>query len=82
MFIKFHFGLIVFPACCRASLGWFAYEPEWFDISNMNFAHSEAQSLSIFVQFLLNERGDAIQSNIKGSEHENEGNFIDVVRCS
>ncbi|KAL2928772.1 Phosphatidylinositol 4-kinase alpha 1 [Bienertia sinuspersici] len=40
----------------RACLGWFAFEPEWFDTRSKNFAQSEAQSVSSFVQFLVNER--------------------------
>ncbi|XP_031390031.1 phosphatidylinositol 4-kinase alpha 1 [Punica granatum] len=76
---KFKSGLqLLEDRIYRASLGWFAYEPEWFDMSNMNFAQSEAQSVSIFVQFLLSDRGDALQSNIKGSGNENECSFIDV----
>ncbi|KAK4742302.1 hypothetical protein SAY87_000303 [Trapa incisa] len=75
---KFKAGLqLLEDRIYRASLGWFAYEPEWFDISNMNFAQSEALSVSIFVQF-LNGRGDAVQIKNKGSEHENESNFLDV----
>ncbi|XP_043723692.1 phosphatidylinositol 4-kinase alpha 1-like isoform X2 [Telopea speciosissima] len=42
----------------RASLGWFSYEPEWFDMNNKNFSQSEAQSVSIFVNYLVNERVD------------------------
>ncbi|KAK4747747.1 hypothetical protein SAY87_014333 [Trapa incisa] len=76
---KFKAGLqLLEDRIYRASLGWFAYEPEWFDISDMNFAQSEAQSVSIFVQLLLNGRGDVVQINNKGSEHENESNFLDV----
>ncbi|XP_058070696.1 phosphatidylinositol 4-kinase alpha 1-like isoform X2 [Magnolia sinica] len=36
----------------RASLGWFAYEPEWYDNNDKTFAQNEAQSVSIFVQHL------------------------------
>ena len=72
---------VVFGAC-RASLGWFAYEPEWYDMSNMNFAQSEAQSVSIFVHFLLNERVDSLQSDSKGRAHENGNSLVDVVRWS
>ncbi|XP_075090835.1 phosphatidylinositol 4-kinase alpha 1 isoform X2 [Nicotiana tabacum] len=44
----------------RASLGWFAHQPEWYDMNN-NFALSEAQSVSMFVHHLLNEQLDTPQ---------------------
>ncbi|XP_031499033.1 phosphatidylinositol 4-kinase alpha 1 [Nymphaea colorata] len=40
----------------RASLGWFAHEPEWYDTSNKSFAHAEAQSVHLFIHHLMNER--------------------------
>ncbi|KAJ4961690.1 hypothetical protein NE237_021600 [Protea cynaroides] len=55
----------------RASLGWFAYEPEWYDMNNKNFAQSEAQSVSIFVNYLVNERVDGqSDSSLKGRGRE------------
>ncbi|PSS29414.1 Phosphatidylinositol 4-kinase alpha 1 like [Actinidia chinensis var. chinensis] len=54
----------------RASLGWFAHEPEWYDLNNINFSQSEAQSVSVFVQYLLNERVDASQLESKGRGRE------------
>ncbi|PWA36786.1 phosphatidylinositol Kinase, Armadillo-type fold protein [Artemisia annua] len=39
----------------RAALGWFAHEPEWYEADHGNFAQSEAQSVSTFVQFLQNQ---------------------------
>ncbi|CAH1425938.1 unnamed protein product [Lactuca virosa] len=39
----------------RAALGWFAYEPEWFEHDHGNFAHSEAQSVNSFVHYLQND---------------------------
>ncbi|KAI3803662.1 hypothetical protein L1987_31821 [Smallanthus sonchifolius] len=42
----------------RASLVWFAHEPEWFEADHGNFAHSEAQSMSSFVHFLQNQPTD------------------------
>lgn len=42
----------------RAALGWFAYEPEWYESNNKSFTQSEAQSVSIFVHHLLNDRTD------------------------
>ncbi|KAJ0010169.1 hypothetical protein Pint_34609 [Pistacia integerrima] len=62
----------------RASLGWFAYEPEWYDTKYMNFAQSEAQSISVFVHYLSNERGDAIQPDPKGRGRENGGPLADM----
>ncbi|WCJ33867.1 Phosphatidylinositol 3- and 4-kinase family protein [Euphorbia peplus] len=45
----------------RTCLGWFAFEPEYYDFNSINFAQSEVQSVSIFVQYLSNEKidGDA-----------------------
>ncbi|XP_022744910.1 phosphatidylinositol 4-kinase alpha 1-like isoform X2 [Durio zibethinus] len=62
----------------RASLGWFAYEPEWYDMNNMNFAQSEAQSVSVFVHYLSNERVDSLQSDSKGHARENGNSLVDV----
>ncbi|KAK9114010.1 hypothetical protein Syun_020807 [Stephania yunnanensis] len=62
----------------RASLGWFANEPEWYEINNKNFAHSEAQSVSIFVHYLLNERGDAQSDSLKGRVPENGSSLGDM----
>ncbi|CAI9104486.1 OLC1v1003167C1 [Oldenlandia corymbosa var. corymbosa] len=61
----------------RASLGWFAHEPEWYDVNN-SFSQSEAQSVSLFVQHLLNERTDASQMDSKGSTPENGNSLHDV----
>ncbi|XVF44922.1 hypothetical protein PTKIN_Ptkin02bG0162000 [Pterospermum kingtungense] len=60
----------------RASLGWFAYEPEFYDINNINFAQSEAQSVSVFVHYLSNEKGDSLPSDSKGLECENGNSLI------
>ncbi|XP_050363023.1 phosphatidylinositol 4-kinase alpha 1 isoform X2 [Argentina anserina] len=63
----------------RASLGWFAFEPEWFDTSYMNFTQSEAQSVTAFVHYLSNERADAaVQSDLKGRGHENGNSLVDA----
>lgn len=68
-------------ACYRASLGWFAFEPEWYDTSYMNFTQSEAQSVSAYVHYLSNERADAaVQSDLKGSRHEIGNSLVDAVR--
>ena len=71
---------VFFGVCYRASLGWFAYEPEWYDMNNMNFTQSEAQSVSLFVHYLSNERVDALQSDSKARARENGSSLIDVVR--
>nr|XP_018626403.1 phosphatidylinositol 4-kinase alpha 1-like [Nicotiana tomentosiformis] len=63
---------------CRASLGWFAHQPEWYDM-NKNFALSEAQSVSMFVHHLLNEQLDTPQLDSRGRALEN-GNSLNDVR--
>ncbi|XWS63050.1 hypothetical protein CRYUN_Cryun06bG0063500 [Craigia yunnanensis] len=62
----------------RVALGWFAYEPEWYDINNINFAQSEAQSVSVFVHYLSNERVDSLQSDFKGRARENGNTLVDA----
>lgn len=62
----------------RASLGWFAFEPEWFEMNSMNFAQSEAQSVSLFVHFLSSEMVDSVQSDAKGYPRENGSSLVDV----
>lgn len=62
----------------RASLGWFAHEPEWIDMNKSNFAHSEAQSVSMFVQHLLNESVDSAPDS-KARALEN-GNSVHEVK--
>ncbi|GLT58161.1 hypothetical protein SLA2020_310800 [Shorea laevis] len=62
----------------RASLGWFAYEPEWYEMNSMNFAQSEAQSVSVFVHFLSNEMVDSLQSDPKGCPRVNGSSLVDV----
>ncbi|KAM6557546.1 hypothetical protein CsatB_004565 [Cannabis sativa] len=62
----------------RVSLGWFAFGPEWYDANNSSFAQSEAQSVSLFVHYLSNERVDASQSDSKGRARENGSSVVDV----
>ncbi|XP_052198254.1 phosphatidylinositol 4-kinase alpha 1 [Diospyros lotus] len=62
----------------RASLGWFAHEPEWYDLNNGNFAQSEAQSVSIFVHHLSNDHMEASQLDPKGRGRENGSSLIDL----
>ena len=59
-------------------MGWFAYEPEWYDTRSNNFAQSEAQSVSAFVQF-LNEHIDVVPSDAKGQGRENGGSLVEGV---
>lgn len=61
----------------RASLGWFAHEPEWYDVKLVNFAHSEAQSVSIFLHYLSSERGNSLQSDAKTRGRENGISLVD-----
>uniref|UniRef100_A0A6M2F295 1-phosphatidylinositol 4-kinase n=1 Tax=Populus davidiana TaxID=266767 RepID=A0A6M2F295_9ROSI len=58
----------------RACLGWFAFEPEWFDANNVNFAHSEARSVSLFVHYISNDG----QSDARGRGHENGTYSVDM----
>ncbi|RVW21369.1 Phosphatidylinositol 4-kinase alpha 1 [Vitis vinifera] len=69
---------ILLHAFDRASLGWFAYEPEWYDMNNINFAQSEAQSVSIFVHYLSNERVDTVQPESKKGVRENGSSLGDM----
>ncbi|XP_071741592.1 phosphatidylinositol 4-kinase alpha 1-like [Rutidosis leptorrhynchoides] len=62
----------------RASLGWFCHQPEWYQTNNGNFAHSEAQSVHAFLQFLLNHRMDVPQNNFKGHGQENGNALINL----
>lgn len=57
-----------------ASLGWFAYAPEWYETKSKSFAQSEAHSVSSFVHHLLNERVDAVPTDLilKGRGRESE----------
>ncbi|XP_073278003.1 phosphatidylinositol 4-kinase alpha 1-like isoform X3 [Primulina huaijiensis] len=61
----------------RASLGWFAHTPEWFDLNNNNFTQSEAQSISIFVHHLLNDRSDT-QLDLRAQGLETGSSLNDV----
>ncbi|KAM7479286.1 hypothetical protein LguiA_027499 [Lonicera macranthoides] len=62
----------------RASLGWFAHKPDWYDTNNMNYAQSEAQSVSVFVHHLSNERVDAPQLDSNGRGRENGRSYVDM----
>lgn len=64
----------------RASLGWFAHQPEWYDLNNKYFSQSEAQSVSVFVHHLLNERVDTPQLDQKARGAENGSASNDMVR--
>ncbi|KAK1358712.1 1-phosphatidylinositol 4-kinase [Heracleum sosnowskyi] len=62
----------------RTSLGWFAHEPEWYDTNNTNFSLSEAQSVNIFAQHLLNDRVDPPHLDAKGRGNENGNSSVDA----
>ncbi|KAD4179153.1 hypothetical protein E3N88_27744 [Mikania micrantha] len=73
---KFKLGLqLLEDRIYRASLGWFCHQPEWYETNNGNFALSEAQSVHAFVQFLLNQRIDVSQNDLKVLGQEN-GNAL------
>ncbi|CAI9278116.1 unnamed protein product [Lactuca saligna] len=57
----------------RAALGWFAYEPEWFEHNHGNFPHIEAQSVNSFVRYLQNDP--------KALGGEYGGSFLDMDHC-
>ncbi|XP_051136769.1 phosphatidylinositol 4-kinase alpha 1-like [Andrographis paniculata] len=65
----------------RAFLGWFAHQPEWYDLNNNNFAQSEAQSVSILVQHLLNERVEQPQPDQKTDGVENGSSSDNTGHC-
>ncbi|RID56965.1 hypothetical protein BRARA_F00374 [Brassica rapa] len=76
---KFRSGLqLLEDRIYRTSLGWFAHQPEWYDVNIPNFCQSEALSVSVFVNFLSNELSDLSQSDSKGKPRE-IGNLIDVT---
>lgn len=60
-------------------MGWFAYEPEWYDTNYTNFTQCEAQSVTLFVHYLSNIKGDAVQLGSKGNGQENGNSLADVV---
>ncbi|CAK7329726.1 unnamed protein product [Dovyalis caffra] len=55
-------------------LGWFAFEPEWFDVNNVNFAQSEARSVAVFVHYISNDG----QSDARGRGNENGTYLVDM----
>ncbi|KAJ0229393.1 Phosphatidylinositol 4-kinase alpha 1 [Hirschfeldia incana] len=76
---KFRSGLqLLEDRIYRTSLGWFAHQPEWYDVDIPNFCQSEALSVSVFVHFLSSELSDSSQSDSKGKPRES-GNLIDVT---
>lgn len=60
-------------------MGWFAYEPEWYDTNYTNFTQCEAQSVSLFVHYLSNVKGDAVQFGSKANGQENGNPSTDGV---
>ncbi|KAI5402557.1 phosphatidylinositol 4-kinase alpha 1 [Lathyrus oleraceus] len=76
---KFQLGLqLLEDRIYRAALGWFAYEPEWYDTNYTNFTQCEAQSVTLFVHYLSNIKGDAVQLGSKGNGQENGNSLADV----
>ncbi|KAE9609477.1 hypothetical protein Lal_00020517 [Lupinus albus] len=76
---KFQIGLqLLEDRIYRASLGWFAHYPEWYDTNYSNFAQCEAQSVSLFVQYLSNVKVDVVQLGSKGNGQENGNPLADV----
>lgn len=64
----------------RAALGWFAHQPEWYDLRNKYFAQSEAQSVLVFVHHLSNEKVDSTHLDLKARGLENGSSTNDTVR--
>ncbi|XP_039047721.1 phosphatidylinositol 4-kinase alpha 1-like isoform X2 [Hibiscus syriacus] len=62
----------------RASLGWFSYEPEWYDTNNINFAQSEGRSVSLFVHYLSNGSLDSLQSDSRGRAYDNGNSLVEA----
>ncbi|PKA52366.1 Phosphatidylinositol 4-kinase alpha [Apostasia shenzhenica] len=58
----------------RASLGWFAREPEWYETDDRCFSQNEAQSVFLVAQHLLSDKTDAAPADLslKGKGNENE----------
>ncbi|KAG4159921.1 hypothetical protein ERO13_D02G202895v2 [Gossypium hirsutum] len=58
----------------RACLGWFAFEPQFYDMNNMNFAQSEAQSVQYFCNEMVSQTDSKVQAPEKGDTvvHANE----------
>ncbi|XP_027904487.1 phosphatidylinositol 4-kinase alpha 1 isoform X2 [Vigna unguiculata] len=76
---KFHLGLqLLEDRIYRAALGWFAFELEWYDTNYSNFAQCEAQSVSLFVQYLSNMKVDTVQVGSKGNGQENGNSLTDT----
>ncbi|XP_076884708.1 phosphatidylinositol 4-kinase alpha 1-like isoform X2 [Bidens hawaiensis] len=76
---KFKLGLhLLEDRIYRASLGWFCHQPEWYETNNGNFALSEAQSVHAFVQFLLNQRMEVSQNNLKVNGQENGNSLLNT----
>jgi phosphatidylinositol 4-kinase len=60
-----------------AALGWFAYAHEYYESPNKSFAQREAQSVSIFVHNLQNERAtSSTDSGPKSQGREGELNTV------
>jgi len=61
-------------------LGWFSYAPEWYESPNKTYAQREAQSVSVFVHFLQNERTSGpVDSVSKLQGREGEPSMADHI---
>lgn len=67
--------------CFSAAMGWFAYAPDWYETNSKSFALSEAQSISIFVHYLLNDRLDgSADASLKARGRESElSNMVYII---
>lgn len=68
---------VLFAHLFSAALGWFSYAPEWYESQNKAYAQKEAQSVSVFVHFLQNERSSSpVDSALKSQGREGEHNTV------
>ncbi|KAL6637046.1 hypothetical protein ACP70R_024618 [Stipagrostis hirtigluma subsp. patula] len=66
----------------RSALGWFAYAPEWYESPNKTYAQREAQSVSVFVHFLQNERTSGSGDSASKSQGRESEHNMSVRGCS
>ena len=69
--------VLFFVHLFSAALGWFSYAPEWYESQNKSYAQREAQSVSVFVHFLQNERSsNPVDSASKSQGREGDHNTV------
>ncbi|OEL35958.1 Phosphatidylinositol 4-kinase alpha 1 [Dichanthelium oligosanthes] len=72
--------VLFFARIFSAALGWFSYAPEWYESQNKTYAQREAQSVSVFVHFLQNERTSSPVGSVSKSQgREGEHNMADQI---